>query len=811
MWIESIEIYGFGKISNKTIRFQPGINIIEGENEAGKTTIKSFIQAIFFGFENRRNLHLRYEPLQGGKFGGAIILTNENEEYYRIERVYHHRISGDVRIHLPSGEIVSEEYLPRILQQMTDKVYNQVFSFGLNEIQQIGFLQDDQINQFLYHAGTGVGKQIQKMNEDLLKKEQELFKTGGKNPIINQLVVKMDELTERMNQIKQLNRQHSVHIEKLDFLAEEIRNIEKEIAEIKTQLSWNEKVAHYAGQYEQVKIIEWKLSQYPEKPMFPENGIQRLENIETLLQNNELDKKQLENKKLHRVKQIQLLEPMILTEEQKNEIISLQEQFPFYQQNIRKDQELKLQYKHLQENLNYNRLRKNENNTAQTKSHRNVLWPYVFPMIGLFMGAFFGWKQQWGTAGSILIFSISLGIFLLYVSRQIQDSTHHRFQTQTEAHDLRSELMESKQILSEQKRIAVTTQEIKVEIEAFKQRVHSLQTENMEMKQIEEQVYYWIQKLRQDQEHRAQLTQLNEGIREIDEELQRINDLIILHKEQMKQLFEFAQVEHKEAYYAQSENYRVYQQLLTEQKQYLFSIKNGCKTDKEYLQLTQSLENGDQGERNQQIEDQKQQLMQLEQRLKYLLEEKGKLQNQIKAVEEDTSLSRLQHEYQDYQSQLQQQMKSYLKVSTARHILQQTMRIYETEKQPGVLQAASDYFRRITANRYEQVFTPIDQAIIKVMREDKQIFEPQFLSRGTVEQLFVSMRFALIEEFSKKVRLPLLFDDIFVNFDPNRLENSFGALQQLADQHQVLYFTCHPFLSSKMKGMYHDIHIVQLN
>ncbi|WP_339062838.1 AAA family ATPase [Tepidibacillus marianensis] len=182
MWIESLEIYGFGKLSDLKITLTQGVNLIEGLNETGKSTLKAFIQAILFGFENRKNPHLRYEPRKGGRFGGVIRLVDQNGNIYRIERVYHHKVSGDVQIDLPNGERVGEEYLSTLLHQMNEKVYQQVFSFGLSELQQLESLQDQQINSYLYHAGTGMAKQILRMNQELTKKEQELFKVSGKKP-----------------------------------------------------------------------------------------------------------------------------------------------------------------------------------------------------------------------------------------------------------------------------------------------------------------------------------------------------------------------------------------------------------------------------------------------------------------------------------------------------------------------------------------------------------------------------------------------------------------------------------------------------
>ena len=68
------------------------------------------------------------------------------------------------------------------------------------------------------------------------------------------------------------------------------------------------------------------------------------------------------------------------------------------------------------------------------------------------------------------------------------------------------------------------------------------------------------------------------------------------------------------------------------------------------------------------------------------------------------------------------------------------------------------------------------------------------LSRGTAEQLYLALRFGLIEEFAQHAEpLPVVMDDILVNFDADRADRAASSIRDLAARHQVLYFTCHPW------------------
>ena len=128
-------------------------------------------------------------------------------------------------------------------------------------------------------------------------------------------------------------------------------------------------------------------------------------------------------------------------------------------------------------------------------------------------------------------------------------------------------------------------------------------------------------------------------------------------------------------------------------------------------------------------------------------------------------------------------------------MLDETRRIYETERQPEVLRHASSFFKVMTSGRYVRVITPLDGSEIQVERADGARLSPSLLSRGTAEQLYLAMRLSLVREYAQHVEpLPVVFDDIFVNFDPDRARSSISAVRELCETHQVLLFTCHPHL-----------------
>lgn len=87
-----LELNGFGRFRGQAFELQGGLNLIEGANEAGKSTLQAFIGGMFYGFfqpgAKRRSytaLQERYRPWDGGSYRGVLV-CRKGERTYRIER-----------------------------------------------------------------------------------------------------------------------------------------------------------------------------------------------------------------------------------------------------------------------------------------------------------------------------------------------------------------------------------------------------------------------------------------------------------------------------------------------------------------------------------------------------------------------------------------------------------------------------------------------------------------------------------------------------------------------------------------------------
>ena len=87
MKIKKLDLRAFGKFKDATIFFEDGLNIVAGDNEAGKSTVMAFIRYMMFGFpaNSRGELSLtnrkKYMPHSGEKMNGSMTFTHEGKTY----------------------------------------------------------------------------------------------------------------------------------------------------------------------------------------------------------------------------------------------------------------------------------------------------------------------------------------------------------------------------------------------------------------------------------------------------------------------------------------------------------------------------------------------------------------------------------------------------------------------------------------------------------------------------------------------------------------------------------------------------------
>lgn len=179
--------------------------------------------------------------------------------------------------------------------------------------------------------------------------------------------------------------------------------------------------------------------------------------------------------------------------------------------------------------------------------------------------------------------------------------------------------------------------------------------------------------------------------------------------------------------------------------------------------------------------------------LKQLAHRRGELSQQINAQNEDRQLPAAHIRLEIAQKKLDDGLNRWKELSATSHLLRRVYRRYEKDRQPETLAHASEFFANMTEGRYTRVWTPLAENTLLCDDSVGNSLPVEHLSRGAREQVYLALRLALVRGYSRRgVRMPLILDDVLVNFDGDRTREAAKVVAEFARSgHQVFVFTCH--------------------
>ena len=147
----------------------------------------------------------------------------------------------------------------------------------------------------------------------------------------------------------------------------------------------------------------------------------------------------------------------------------------------------------------------------------------------------------------------------------------------------------------------------------------------------------------------------------------------------------------------------------------------------------------------------------------------------------------------------------YAQLRLAASLLKREIAQYRERHRGPVLEKAAEWFRHLTINMFSGLDVDYDDAgqpQLQCVRSDSRnsrLGVPA-LSTGTRDQLFLALRLASIEHLgTQRELMPLILDDILVQFDDSRSRAALSALAQFASTTQVIFFTHHEHLCELAK------------
>ncbi len=194
-----------------------------------------------------------------------------------------------------------------------------------------------------------------------------------------------------------------------------------------------------------------------------------------------------------------------------------------------------------------------------------------------------------------------------------------------------------------------------------------------------------------------------------------------------------------------------------------------------------------------------------EDRIARLRTRQGELGQEMKHLGDDNRLTTAQLELGCVTRQIETVSRRWQTLAMASGLLEDVCGTFERERQPETLREASSFLNQLTDGKYTRIWTPLGTNQLKIDDRDEKSLPLEVLSRGTREAVFIALRLSLAAAYARRgVMLPLVLDDVLVNFDRDRAVHAARTLKTFAELgHQVMMFTCHDHIVE----IFHDIDV----
>lgn len=216
MVIRRLKIKNFGKIRNRDMELIPGINVLYGENESGKTTTHTFIRSMFYGVRRLRgkaaqnDTYTKYEPWENpAEYGGIMWFTSKGKNYRLTRNFYKEKKMGELLCE-DDGSLVDAEQgaLESVLGNVSEAVYDNTVSVAqLKSVTGKDLVRELQ-NYMASYQGTGdssvdMGRAMQmlKMSRKGFLVQQERRRRDEEGEL-QKLLTNVEHVQREMNTLK---------------------------------------------------------------------------------------------------------------------------------------------------------------------------------------------------------------------------------------------------------------------------------------------------------------------------------------------------------------------------------------------------------------------------------------------------------------------------------------------------------------------------------------------------------------------------------------------------------------------------------
>lgn len=776
MRIERLSIDGFGHFSGRELGpLDSRLVVFHGPNETGKTTLLAFVQSILFGFP-RRTDELWYPALAGGRHGGRITLSSESPGSYVVER-YHGTHGGPVTVTLPDGTQAGAMRLNELLGHASRDVFENVFAFGLDQLQSLASLQGSDVSTHIYGAGAGT-ENLPRALKELERRSGDIFRSSGRGSAqpVPQLLNEIETVNSQLDQKRADAATYASLRRTLADLEDQSKQLYEQIQELNIRRAHLQRLRNAWDDWVALRQEEDRLRVLPEFDSFPEEGVARLQALENQLQIADRETRRIETR----------LDEARQHEEEARPAAARYQEALLRRQMLQHARESWTRVEVAQRTAETERFQLTDLEQQRDSPLLALLLlgaGIAFAVAGILVGG--GALLVGLGAGAMLVV---VGLYLLSMGRQMSGRPMREEQRRrTEAAEKRH-LSEQEQLnrwlqqlgLTDVGDVQVTLDEVERDIEAARD--------------AEERHRGFVEQVEREE------GQLAERQSERDEASRLIEQLLELGDAADAE--DFRHVASRKA-----ERDATGRRL----RATLERLQRVTGPDEGWRRFREDLERADPAGLARDIQSIDARLAEIEHERATVHQKQGATSGELKRLEGDTSAADLRAKRQRLIEELRSHADEWGTYVLAQELLHQARRRYEQERQPAVIQTAQRHFTTITGGRYNRIVVPLDAREIEVVQPNGVRKRPQELSRGGREQLYLALRFGFISEFSRKTaRLPVIVDDILVNFDPHRARATAGAFVELSETNQVIVFTCHPSTVDHFRAASRDVQVVEL-
>lgn len=830
MKLEQLNINGYGTLCDLQLEFEPDITVIYGLNGSGKSTLMSFIRACIYGFYPRGS-DKRYEPIFGGIHGGSLRVT-AGDERYLITRTHDRLSSGLLQIEdLLTGSTVPTSQIDILVGGISQSVFETVFAFGLTDIMQLELLKDQDLNALLYSVGLGTRVSLAEVDRQLTNEMDNIYKPRGRKPVLNSILASIQATKGKLREVFQVGQEYHQITQQITDSNNSINSLRQEIQQVNQKLQKTNLMLEVFPHWQKLLVAKQQLDEIPLLTL-PINGVAKVEEAKEQL--SQLDKeyqKLLSHLPYELTSKQSLVEdaavlakhkslaPIVndleaVIEKQENqvdvakerieqivfeagqidsEIASVDNQIKSIVPDSLKDTEPAIRKQWL---LKIKELREISTQLANQRTFPQVLL-WVFTVLGWIVSII-----QYSFSGLTTGIWITAALLAVLIISQV----YNKVADESRKRKIKQELSQlcAKSEISDLNHVAVWEERLKDEeslisrkkilVEKKEQLAHTIKDLEEKFKDKQNQLDDYVQQFSKLllENHLPDTLNISD-IKAYLTVIERIPDITQKQDKYQAELNTIYQAcnttdvdEISQLYELQAERQQLQQDIINCETVLTTSLGNNLDSVKSMmLDMTKE-------DLNNQQATLKIKLELLQDELDANLNAVGSLSAKKELLENDQRQEEYQLELEFLKTKAEQLALKWSSLKTCQWVIEQISRKYEVEKQPQVLKIATVYFAKITENQYTRVYAPLGLNELKVEDYQGRILSVNQLSRGTVEQLYLSLRFALAKNVAQlKVALPIVADDILVNFDHERLAQTVDLIKEISTDQQIILLTCH--------------------